>query len=85
MGWKEDFDAASGQQERVRLSEGQKQGYIDYDQDMVNQAIVHSREDQVLIAYELCFINRNLYQMKYALWILILIVGFFGWRFFATI
>ena len=73
MGHKKDLIKASSEQERVMQSEGgQRVGY--YEDDEVRQATVHTRQDLVLIFNLVKSINASLYAIKYAIWLLIILM-----------
>jgi hypothetical protein len=51
-----------------------EKGLDDYSESQVRQAIVHTRQDMVLIASHLSSANRQLATMRRLLWVIVVIV-----------
>ena len=73
------FDAKRAQdlQESVMLSEAERKNWADYDDDMIRQSIIHTRQDVVLIVSYLSSINRHLRSVRFVAWVFLTILLFF--------
>jgi len=65
MGWWD--DRAGNLQQFVRGEEARTLGYNGYDARQVRQAVVHAREDMVLLVSHISSVNRQLRTIKWLL------------------
>ncbi len=75
MGHSKDKAQARALQDGVRMDEMDVP--VSYDEDQVNQAIIHTREDTVLNYSMLTSINKSLHHIKYLLVIVVLLGIYF--------